>query len=97
MGHADALLTDSGGLQEEAGALGVPTLILRNETEWSYLVDAGVHVLVGNSYESIRSGAETWLAQDAMARLRTTKVPLWPGASERAVRAIEAFLASRTV
>ena len=97
VGHADALLTDSGGLQEEAGALGVPTLILRNETEWSYLVDAGVHVLVGNSYESIRSGAETWLAQDAMARLRTTKVPLWPGASERAVRAIEAFLASRTV
>lgn len=97
VGHAYALLTDSGGLQEEAGALGVPTLILRNETEWGYLVDAGVHVLVGNSYESIYHGAATWLAPDTIARLRSTDVPVWPGASGRAVSAIENFLASRIV
>lgn len=96
VGHAYALLTDSGGLQEEAGALGIPTLILRNETEWSYLVDAGVHVLVGNTYESISSGAKAWLSNEAMARLRSTEVPIWPGASERSVRAIEAYLAGRT-
>jgi UDP-N-acetylglucosamine 2-epimerase len=42
-----ALLTDSGGLQEEAAVLGTPTFILRNETEWTEFVDAGRHRLVG--------------------------------------------------
>ena len=82
--NALALLTDSGGLQEEAAALGTPALILRNETEWRYLVDAGMHVLAGNSYESIAEGARRWLQPDALARLRSVEAPIWPGASERA-------------
>jgi UDP-N-acetylglucosamine 2-epimerase (non-hydrolysing) len=47
------LLTDSGGLQEEAAALGTPTFILRNETEWQAFVDAGQHRLVGTARDVI--------------------------------------------
>jgi UDP-N-acetylglucosamine 2-epimerase (non-hydrolysing) len=92
VGRAQALLTDSGGLQEEAAALGTPALILRNETEWSYLVEAGVHVLVGNTYESIRDGASVWLQPDGLADLRAKQAPIWPGASERALNALLEFL-----
>lgn len=42
-----ALLTDSGGLQEEAAVLAAPTFILREETEWMAYVEAGRHKLVG--------------------------------------------------
>lgn len=86
--QARALLTDSGGLQEEAGALGTPALILRNETEWRYLVDAGRHVLIGNTCESILAGARQWLQPEALARLRAAPAPIRSGASERAVAAM---------
>ena len=92
--NAYALLTDSGGLQEEAGALGTPALVLRNETEWRYLVEAGMHVLVGNTYESIRSGAERWLGKDAVQQLRSAQAPVWPGASERSLAAMEGYLST---
>lgn len=92
VGDARALLTDSGGLQEEAAALGTPGLILRNETEWRYLVDAGVHVLVGNSYALVSAGVRAALRSDRLAALRAAEAPLWPGASERSCEAIAAFL-----
>jgi UDP-N-acetylglucosamine 2-epimerase (non-hydrolysing) len=85
---AQALLTDSGGLQEESAVLGTPTLILRFETEWEYLVDAGVHQLVGNTVEAIRAGAERWLSADGLAKIRATPAPIRPGAAARAVEAI---------
>lgn len=93
VGNASALLTDSGGLQEEAAVLGTPALIMRNETEWRYLVDANVHMLIGNSYQSIRAGAQRWLQPEALAHLRAAEIPIWPGASARAQDAIEHYLA----
>jgi UDP-N-acetylglucosamine 2-epimerase len=51
--HAQAVLTDSGGVQREACHLGVPTYILRNETEWTELVVRGQAVLTGVRYEDI--------------------------------------------
>lgn len=90
--NANALLTDSGGLQEEAAALGTPALILRNSTEWSYLIDAGVHVLIGNTFASVSAGAATWLQPAGLAQLRAIAAPTWPGASERALAAIQAHL-----
>lgn len=45
--HAWAVVTDSGGVQREACRLGVPTYILREETEWGELVDTGQAVLTG--------------------------------------------------
>jgi UDP-N-acetylglucosamine 2-epimerase (non-hydrolysing) len=85
---ARALLTDSGGLQEESAVLGTPTLILRFETEWQYLVNAGAHKLVGNTPESIRAGADQWLADDGLAAIRATPVPIVAGASQGAVDAM---------
>ncbi len=42
------VMTGSGGLQEEAAALDTPCLVIRNETEWTYLTDAGKNLLVSN-------------------------------------------------
>lgn len=89
---AQALLTDSGGLQEEAAVLGTPLLIVRNETEWRYLVDAGVAVLIGNTYSSILSGAREWLSPAGLARLRAAPAPVRTGAAERAVAEIARLL-----
>lgn len=83
-----ALLTDSGGLQEEAAVLGTPTLILRFETEWEYLVAAGVHKLIGNTPTSIGEGAERWLSPEGIAEIRATPAPITPGAAERTVNLI---------
>ena len=45
--HARVVLTDSGGLQREAAWLGVPCVVLRNETEWTDLVETGATRLAG--------------------------------------------------
>lgn len=92
VGAARALLTDSGGLQEEAAALGTPALVLRNETEWRYLIDSGANVLVGTDEASIRQGCATWLQPDALASLRMATPALWPGASARVAALVADFL-----
>src|SRR5690606_1239229 len=53
MKHAHIILTDSGGVQEEAPALGRPVLVLRDETERPEAVEEGVVKLVGPNYERI--------------------------------------------
>lgn len=53
--HADAVLTDSGGVQREAAVLGVPVYVLRDETEWVELVQDARAVLVGADPDRIES------------------------------------------
>ena len=53
MSKAKLILTDSGGIQEEAPSFGCPTLVMRYETERQEGVDAGVSVLVGADYDKI--------------------------------------------
>ena len=53
MGKVDIVLTDSGGIQEEAPALGKPVLVLRDTTERPEAVDAGTVKLVGTDYEDV--------------------------------------------
>ena len=60
------LLTDSGGLQEEAPALGKPVLVLRRTTERPEAVDAGTARLVGTEPSSILEEASR-LLEDADA------------------------------
>jgi UDP-N-acetylglucosamine 2-epimerase (non-hydrolysing) len=53
MQRAHVVITDSGGIQEEAPALGKPVLVLRHETERPEAVDAGVAMLIGTEPERI--------------------------------------------
>ena len=66
------ILTDSGGVQEEAPALGKPVLVFRDETERPEAVDQGVVKLVGPNYEKIVNEAQRLLddqsSYQAMAR-----------------------------
>ncbi|HKK93301.1 MAG TPA: UDP-N-acetylglucosamine 2-epimerase (non-hydrolyzing), partial [Longimicrobiales bacterium] len=60
--EADLVLTDSGGIQEEAPTFGVPVLVLRDVTERPEGVDAGVAQLVGTDPTRILAAAESALA-----------------------------------
>ena len=55
MSKATVLLTDSGGVQEEAPGLGKPVLVMRNTTECPEAVDSGTVKLVGTDYDRIIS------------------------------------------
>lgn len=72
MNRAHLIISDSGGVQEEAPALGKPVLVLRYETERPEAVDLGVVKLVGPNYERIVNEAQRLLDDEsaylAMAR-----------------------------
>ena len=51
--HAQVVMTDSGGVQKEAFFYGTPCVILRPETEWVEIVDAGAGILADADYERI--------------------------------------------
>ncbi|WP_260293776.1 non-hydrolyzing UDP-N-acetylglucosamine 2-epimerase [Sedimenticola hydrogenitrophicus] len=55
MRHAKLILTDSGGIQEETTALGVPCITLRENTERPITVDEGTNTVVGTDPEKIRT------------------------------------------
>lgn len=61
MDRADMILTDSGGIQEEAPALGKPVLVMRDVTERPEAVSAGTVRLVGTSRSKIVTGIENLL------------------------------------
>ena len=66
MEASDLILTDSGGVQEEAPALGIPVLVLRRTTERPEGVDAGTAKLIGTKREDIVREASALLG-DAQA------------------------------
>jgi UDP-N-acetylglucosamine 2-epimerase (non-hydrolysing) len=72
MDRSDIVLTDSGGIQEEAPSLGKPVLVMRETTERPEAVHAGTVKLVGTDIQAIVSGVSTLLtdraAYEAMAR-----------------------------
>ena len=72
MDRAHIILTDSGGVQEEAPALGKPVLVMRDTTERPEAVEAGTARLVGTVAETIVAAAQDLLdsaaAYDEMAR-----------------------------
>ena len=51
--HCSAIFTDSGGVQKEAYFFQKPCITLRDETEWTELVEHGVNHLVGDNQEKI--------------------------------------------
>lgn len=62
MKNAKLILTDSGGIQEEAPSFGCPTFVMRYETERKEGIEAGVSVLVGADYDKIVSLSEKILS-----------------------------------
>ncbi len=58
LANASLVLTDSGGVQEEAPALGVPVLVMRDRTERNEGIEAGVATLVGTETDRIVGAAE---------------------------------------
>lgn len=68
MKRAYIILTDSGGVQEEAPALGKPVLVLRDETERPEAVEQGVVKLVGPNYDAIVQEAQRLLNDESAYR-----------------------------
>ena len=90
---ARMVLTDSGGLQEEASCLGVPCLCLRWNTERPATVELGTVTLVGNDPGRIEAGFREVL--DGSYK-RGGPIPLWDGrAAERIVVAVVEWLGLR--
>lgn len=90
MSRSYLVLTDSGGLQEEAPSLGKPVLVLRNETERPEAVKAGTVEIVGNSKENVYSMTKELLDDNNKYQMMAKSVnPYGDGyASERIVEAI---------
>jgi UDP-N-acetylglucosamine 2-epimerase (non-hydrolysing) len=94
MKAAYIVLTDSGGVQEEAPALAKPVLVLRNETERPEAVDAGVVKLVGPDYAAVLAESETLLTDArAYAQMAIGVSPYGDGhAADRIERALRGIL-----
>lgn len=90
MQGARLILSDSGGVQEEAPALGKPVLVLRDETERPEGIDIGANLLVGTDIDRIVSSATLLLDDEAAYRkMAQAGSPYGDGkASQRIVEAI---------
>ncbi|WP_199623588.1 non-hydrolyzing UDP-N-acetylglucosamine 2-epimerase [Paenibacillus alkalitolerans] len=88
--HTHLILTDSGGLQEEAPSFGVPVLVLRDTTERPEGIDAGTLELVGTDEDRIYERARALLTDKALyERMSRAANPYGDArASERIVQAV---------
>jgi UDP-N-acetylglucosamine 2-epimerase (non-hydrolysing) len=89
--HARLILTDSGGLQEESTALGIPCLTLRENTERPITVTHGTNQIVGTDTSTILAGFARALSPGGPA----PRPELWDGhTAERITRVLCRFLAN---
>jgi UDP-N-acetylglucosamine 2-epimerase len=89
MERSHIIITDSGGVQEEAPSLGKPVLVMRDTTERPEAVDAGTVILVGASRERIVSEANRLLSDTAhYARMAQAVNPYGDGNAAKRIRAI---------
>ena len=89
--EARFVLTDSGGVQEETSALGVPCFTLRDTTERPITVELGTNTVLGARPERIDEIPQLLEAERAAA-----PIPLWDGrAGERAADVLARFVAGR--
>jgi UDP-N-acetylglucosamine 2-epimerase (non-hydrolysing) len=93
MNRAHLILTDSGGIQEEAPSLGKPVLVMRNETERPEAVEAGTVILVGTDERIVAEASRLLddpVAYDRMSRAHN------PYGDGKAAERIAALLSMHT-
>lgn len=90
MSDAKVILTDSGGIQEETTALGIPCLTLRSNTERPVTVEAGTNTVVGHDEKKILSEVESIISGNG----KRGKMPkFWDGkAADRIVLDLKSWL-----
>jgi UDP-N-acetylglucosamine 2-epimerase (non-hydrolysing) len=95
MQRAHIILSDSGGVQEEAPALGKPVLVLRCETERPEAVEAGVVKLVGPNFDAIVKECQLLLdSEDAYRSVARGVSPYGDGkAAERIHQVLREYAA----
>ena len=81
LSSASLVISDSGGVQEEAPSFGIPVAICRNETERPEILDCGLGVLVGHNSELIFKTVDCWLSTNASHIL--TKNPFGDGRASK--------------
>ena len=93
--EAKFVITDSGGVQEETTALGVPCLTVRENTERPITIEQGTNTLIGTSPDALVAAAKDVLENGG----KKGRVPdLWDGnAAKRIVAEIEAYLSRERV
>lgn len=98
LSRATIIISDSGGIQEEAPSLGVPVLVAREETERVEGVEAGLSRLVGSDRELIvEEGVRLLTDPDAREAMRTGENPYGDGrAAERIIAEMRTRAAART-
>ena len=94
LSRATIIISDSGGIQEEAPSLGIPVLVAREETERVEGLEAGLSLLVGTDRELIvREASRLLTDESARAAMRTGENPYGDG---RAAGRIVAEIVART-
>lgn len=88
MKNAKLILTDSGGIQEEAPSFGCPTLVMRYETERKEGIEAGVSILVGADFDKIVNESEKVLSKTFKETRLTAKNPYGDGRSAQRIENI---------
>ncbi len=93
LNHAYLILTDSGGIQEEAPALKKPVLVLRDETERPEAVEMGTVKLIGPHRDKILAESQRLLDDSSVYQAMSQAInPYGDGhAAERTIQALEAF------
>jgi len=91
LAHSYLVLTDSGGIQEEAPTLGIPVLVMRDTTERPEGIRAGSAILVGTEEEGIYSAFKGILSDESLyKRMATVRSPYGDGfVSQRITDIIE--------
>ena len=88
MKNAKLILTDSGGIQEEAPSFACPTLVMRYETERKEGIEAGVSMLVGADYDKIVFESEKILSSTKEATRLKAQNPYGDGTSSKQIEKI---------
>ncbi len=93
LANSKFVMTDSGGIQEESAVLNVPCLILRDNTEWKYLVDIGKNALIGTNKQKITDIMNDLLDnKEKIDNMSKIKASVKTGASEEIISILKNLL-----